>query len=1075
MSRHWRIILAGALLLAAVGLRRTGLGVPVWNVDEAVTFTMAEQILTGDVPYRDAVDQRNPLAPYVQAAVFGVFGHWNLPAQHAVLAVMLGFAAILVWQTARRFGDEPAGVAAALWFTLCCFLLPSYGDMMAAHTGWYLMFCSCLGFWCLSRAWPDGSLRWSLAAGGAFGLSFLAKQPGLLDFGTALVLVALGAGFSPVRRKPLAAVAGGLLAGFAVPVSALFGYLAARGVWADYVYYAWTYNDTLYVPEVPWLQRWATIRVPFEQAWLWHPLVVVAGLAAIVPLLRRAFAGVRRPPAEIDILPWLILGWCAAGLISTTLTGRGFTHYSIQLIPGLSLACGWITVRLWALTQAWRARRRTHDLVVKALAGAAAVMLLLPVGQRIRELKMPGSGGDDTAALVRQHTSAAERIHVWGYNPEIYAVARRLPATRFLYDTFLTGLIPWTNLDPLQPTGYAVAPGAWDRFYEDWNLHPPAMVVDTGALRGFLKYPLERQHPLWEILQRDYAEIETELTAEIGYRLFRRLDPVAAPPALARPAPGTNLQLVAPATSPVGAVRVEVHAPAGAHNLELLVDGRSYARLAWRPDRSVRAVFTVGREDLPDGIHHLQAVTRGETGALATAEHELRTGPQFAVQLAPSGPALQFDGVALAPLEGAAAGGRPIRLKPDSDHWDAHAPSRLVYPRRPEMKSLTFSYGIELEAYRTGAPKRTDGIDAIIFFEDEGGRQTRVFRRRLDPIHAGGDIGPQVDYVELPGNGPGRLIFLMTPGPWSDSSFDWSYWTWINANRGPLKMDFAGARYPAHFAAAGGVRQAGFNGHLVTITSAPSVVEFSVPAGLAELTGVLGLPDDAWLGAAQPGGAEFEISLKQPDGTETNLLQRTLEPGTVAGDRGVRPFRLALPQPCAGTLRFQIRPHGGESHAGVQAFWGELRGTGLRTGLAAGNNEIAAGPGTEARFGFANADEGGRPCLFAHAPATLAYPWPAGATRLTGSYGIMRGAYTADRTSDGAVFVVEIEDAAGTRRELFRRHLDPERRETDRGDQALSVEIPPAPAGRLFVRTEAAPSGNLNSAWSYWRDLRVSP
>src|ERR1700694_5680631 len=99
--KHWRIIFAVNLVAVAVLLRRPGLEKKIWNVDEAVTFTIAEQILTGDVPYRDAVDQRNPLAPYLQAAVFVVTGHWNLHAQHTALAVMIGLTAVLLWLTAR--------------------------------------------------------------------------------------------------------------------------------------------------------------------------------------------------------------------------------------------------------------------------------------------------------------------------------------------------------------------------------------------------------------------------------------------------------------------------------------------------------------------------------------------------------------------------------------------------------------------------------------------------------------------------------------------------------------------------------------------------------------------------------------------------------------------------------------------------------------------------------------------------------------------------------------------------------------------------------------------------------------
>lgn len=414
-----------------------------------MTFTVAQQILAGAIPYRDAVDQRNPLVPYLQAAVFAVAGDWNLRAQHTALALMTGLTAVLLWLTARRLGEEATGVAGALWFTLLCIVLPSVRDTMPAHTAWYLIFFSSAGFWCLAQAWHSGRMTWATAAGAAFGLSFLAKQPGVLDFGVALVLGLLGAWACPDRRQKLAAQLAALLAGFAAPLLVTGIYFAAKGAWSDLVYYTWTYNNTLYVPEIPLLERWQTIRVPFVIAWEYHPTVVVTGVLAAVILLGRAPARLLRQPRNIDLPGWLILGWCASGLISTTLSGRGFTHYSIQLIPGLSLACGWITARLWAAGQSWSEPNRFHRWLVRAAAALALGWLLCPLPGRIRAFDLPEPSADAVAALVRRHTGPQDRIFVWGYNPEIYALSQRLPATPFLYSTFLTGLIPWTNLDPL--------------------------------------------------------------------------------------------------------------------------------------------------------------------------------------------------------------------------------------------------------------------------------------------------------------------------------------------------------------------------------------------------------------------------------------------------------------------------------------------------------------------------------------------------------------------------------------------------------------------------------------------------
>ena len=82
-GRAW--LIAGMFLLAAgwiAWLRQPALSTPVWNVDEAITATIGDEILAGGVPFRDATDLRAPLTYYVYAAVFAVAGHNNMTAIH---------------------------------------------------------------------------------------------------------------------------------------------------------------------------------------------------------------------------------------------------------------------------------------------------------------------------------------------------------------------------------------------------------------------------------------------------------------------------------------------------------------------------------------------------------------------------------------------------------------------------------------------------------------------------------------------------------------------------------------------------------------------------------------------------------------------------------------------------------------------------------------------------------------------------------------------------------------------------------------------------------------------------------
>jgi hypothetical protein len=218
---------------------------------------------------------------------------------------------------------------------------------------------------------------------------------------------------------------------------------------------------------------------------------------------------------------------------------------------------------------------------------------------------------------------------------------------------------------------------------------------------------------------------------------------------------------------------------------------------------------------------------------------------------------------------------------------------------------------------------------------------------------------------------------------------------------------------------------------------------------------------------------DFAVTLRQPDGRESKLFERTLDPANTAADRGPQSFSVRLAQPLAGTLRFSTHAHAplGNTHA----FWGGLAATLLRTSLQFQDGLIAAHPDSAGRFGFLNTEEDGRECLVAHAPASLVYEWREGMVHLTGEIGLISGAYTKPNQTEGVVFVVETQDAAGVRREIFRRHLAPVTQPADRGAQKFAVDIPPMPGGRVILSTQAPPSGSLNAAWSYWRDLRVAP
>ena len=112
MTRPRSLLFALFLLAATFALRGPFLQRATWNLDEGITITAAQQICAGGVLYRDAADHRNPLVPYLKAALLAVCGDWNTVAVHVAIAVMVACGAFRPAAVSGELGPDPAPRAA---------------------------------------------------------------------------------------------------------------------------------------------------------------------------------------------------------------------------------------------------------------------------------------------------------------------------------------------------------------------------------------------------------------------------------------------------------------------------------------------------------------------------------------------------------------------------------------------------------------------------------------------------------------------------------------------------------------------------------------------------------------------------------------------------------------------------------------------------------------------------------------------------------------------------------------------------------------------------------------------------
>lgn len=903
------------LVVATLALRAPFCDDTVWNVDEGITMTAAETIRAGGVLYRDIADQRSPLVPYLKAGVLGVCGDWNVAAVHWTVAVLLGLGALGLWQIGRRLGDGRVGGGAALVYTALCFLLPDPFDAMAAHTEWFLLFFSIAGFWAFAVAFERPGFGRGVGVGALFALAVLCKQPGLLDWLVMLVLVGL---LWVVRaggqRGALLKLGGGAAVGLLVVLGAALGYFAWHGALADLRYYAWSYNNEVYVPAVPLAERLGTMGRPFLLAAEHLPAALVAGLLGAVLLPLVAIRGLCARPARVDLLPWLALGWTASGLVASGLSGRGFSHYSIQVVPGLSLACAWVVVASWD-----RCRGRGWRWLAVAAVAVAAVDTGVRIGRLWRSLAPMDGEWDAPLAIVRAHTRPSDRVFFWGFAPDCYLHARRLPATRFIYTTFLTGMIPWTNLDPLVDTQDIVTAGAWDQLEADFLRTPPEMIVDIRAARGQGKYPLQEQPALWQRVVREFAEVHAREDGSREFRLYRRLVPATAAGLPPHAVADGTVELALDYTNQIHPLpKLRIAAPAGAERIELFADGRAVRAVAV-PDGDGRVAFIVPPEEFaaPEVsftavAHYPAGVRRSRPLAVALAAVSWRA------QHAP-GPTLAFLGESRLPIGSETDLGAPALRQEGGEQWAAHAPARLIYDRPAGLRSVRFGFGLDENVYYDRPDLRaSDGVDFVVDYVDQRGTSTRLFHRALRPKTVHGDCGAQAAEVEFPNGGSGRFIVRVSPGPANDAHLDRAYLhAFVATAYGPPLASATGV-IPAEAVSAHNEpvmtcdREGRWTAH------SPSSLSYEIPVGGRTLVFDYGLEPGSHDGSqgGRTDGIEVVVTATGTDGSATTLFRRWINPAKEPGDHGRQTARIELPKQAGSRVTIGIGPgpHGDFSY-----------------------------------------------------------------------------------------------------------------------------------------------------------------
>ena len=511
--------------LLYVGLRWPHLHTTFFSIDEAVSAVVGMSIVEGGLPYVDAIDHRGPLTYGFFALIFSLFGDWNMLAVQSIYIGLHVLMAVLLYGLGRIIDGPWMGGWAALIFAVSTWISPFF-EMWPAHTEWLLTLCSTLGYglYLLSPGrMGELTSRRSVAllgAGFLFGLGFLSKQLGALEAGGIGLYLLLELGWRQQRGRALLAEVGWLLLGWLLPLAGLIWIYARSDALADLWFYAWKYNTTYYIGPQDWLTR-LDYSIKLFPAFFMNKVLLAGLLGASLWLF--PWREIRSQKNGPQPLPrhWLLPGWVMATCLQGLIGGRAFEHYLIPCLAPMSLLAAWVLMR-------WHHRLRSMPQLWRSGLLAVGLALLLPILQQWQQYKFMRQTDTsmvefrDVAAYLRARTEPEDRLFVWGFAPQIFALTERQPASRFNFCTFLVGLIPGIKVEVETAKSYEV-PGAWEALARDFQAHPPAYIVDATRFRPYFEaYPPER-YPLGRWIEQYYEPApDYHVDPEYPYRVWRK-------------------------------------------------------------------------------------------------------------------------------------------------------------------------------------------------------------------------------------------------------------------------------------------------------------------------------------------------------------------------------------------------------------------------------------------------------------------------------------------------------------------------------------------------------------------------
>jgi hypothetical protein len=420
-----------ALVMICAGLIRVRLLAIPLERDEGEYAYIAQQILQGVPPYASGYSLKLPGIDAAYALILVVFGQTQTAIHMGLLMANLA-AILLVFLFAKKLFNPVAGTAAAASFAIMSLGKSVMG--LSANAEHFVILPALAGVLFIHRIAEKRRYCGVLAAGLLMGLAFIIKQHGIFFavFGAVYLL------YNDLRHIPIQwkkCIVSQIIfgAGVATPFAVTCLLMRQTGVFKEFWFWTFTYAYK-YVTSMPLYLGRQLFRTQSSQILAENILIWLFAMLGLLIVLLRSHFRVR----AFFIVSFLVFSFL------TICPGYYFRgHYFIMLLPVAAILAGAGFYGLFELLTG-HCPGFLRGLVI-TLAGIAVAGFSL-FSQRVYLFELSPTGvcrliydGNpfpeslEIAKYIKENTSPADTIAVFGSEPQIYFYSKRRAATRYIY------------------------------------------------------------------------------------------------------------------------------------------------------------------------------------------------------------------------------------------------------------------------------------------------------------------------------------------------------------------------------------------------------------------------------------------------------------------------------------------------------------------------------------------------------------------------------------------------------------------------------------------------------------------